>query len=243
MSLQIDDVERAEADGPRALARGRGLAPLALHAAEEIPELSEDELVMAAALEVDVLGEVGEVTDDPLVAYFHEVRPVPLLTPKEETMLGKAVARGVQAAARQSSGVNVSEQRNGLVADIERGKWARQRLLYANQRLVIGMARRAFGRGLSVADLIQEGNLGLMRAIDKFDYRRGFRFSTYATWWVRQTMSRAIADQVAAYACLCTCWSRRHESRRRLQSFNRHWGVTRIRARLRARFGPRRKRC
>lgn len=165
-----------------------------LDEAEAIPELTEAELALADALSVEVRGEGGEATDDPIWVYLREVRPVPLLTAKEEAMLGKAIARGLQAEARRDSGQVEAEERERLVADIERGRWGRQRLLQSNQRLVIGLAKRYIGRGLAFADLIQEGNLGLMRAIEKFDYRRGFRFSTYATWWVRQAMSRAIAD-------------------------------------------------
>ena len=161
---------------------------------EEVPELTEAELAMADALAEEVRGEGGEATDDPIWVYLREVRPVPLLNAKEEAMLGKAIARGQQAEARLAASEVEPEERERLVADIERGRWARQRLLQSNQRLVIGLAKRYVGRGLAFADLIQEGNLGLMRAIEKFDYRRGFRFSTYATWWVRQAMSRAIAD-------------------------------------------------
>jgi RNA polymerase primary sigma factor len=161
---------------------------------QEIPELTEAELALADSLAVVVRGEGGEATDDPIWVYLREVRPVPLLTAKEEALLGKAIARGFQAESRLVSARPGSGEHDLLRAESERGRWARQRLLEANQRLVIGLAKRSLGRGLAFADLIQEGNLGLMRAIEKFDYRRGFRFSTYATWWVRQSMSRAIAD-------------------------------------------------
>lgn len=194
VAVHIDNVEREGRDSLAILVPGRYPDSPALHAVAEIPELTEDELALADSLAVEVLGEVGEVTDDPISVYLREVRPMPLLTPKEEAMLGKASARGLQAEARQPSGMASREEGARVVADIGRGRWARQRLLHANQRLVIGMARRFLGHGLPFGDLIQEGNLGLMRAIDKFDYRRGFRFSTYATWWVRQAMSRTIAD-------------------------------------------------
>ncbi|MCL4467258.1 MAG: sigma-70 family RNA polymerase sigma factor [Chloroflexi bacterium] len=161
---------------------------------QEIPELTEAELALADSLSGEVRGEGGDATDDPIWVYLREVRPVPLLTAKEEALLGKAIARGFQAEARLARAMPGTEERGLLLAESERGRWARQRLLEANQRLVIGLAKRNLGRGLAFADLIQEGNLGLMRAIEKFDYRRGFRFSTYATWWVRQSMSRAIAD-------------------------------------------------
>ncbi|MHB1132489.1 MAG: sigma-70 family RNA polymerase sigma factor [Chloroflexota bacterium] len=175
------------------LASGTDTALPARHEAEEIPELTKDELALADSIAVEVLGESGDVTDDPTAVYLREVRPVPLLTPRQEAMLGKASARGLQAEARQPSSMAGQEERALGVVDIERGRWARQRLLRANQRLVISIARGFMSYGLPFGDLIQEGNLGLLRAIEKFDYRRGFRFSTYATWWVRQTMSRAIA--------------------------------------------------
>ena len=167
-----------------------------LEVVEEIPELTAAEEQLADVLAAEeIRGEAGDAADDPIWIYLREVRPVPLLKPAEEAMLGKAVARGRQAEAKLAAGVADPGERAQLEAEVERGRWARHRLLQANQRLVIGLAKRYLGRGLPFADLIQEGNLGLMRAIDKFDYRRGFRFSTYATWWVRQAMSRAIADQ------------------------------------------------
>ncbi|MHB1131590.1 MAG: sigma-70 family RNA polymerase sigma factor [Chloroflexota bacterium] len=159
---------------------------------DEIPALTLAELALADTLSEEVTGDGGETTDDPVWVYLHEVRPVPLLTAKEEAMLGKAIARGFQAEGKTADAAG--DDRAMLLPDVERGRWARNRLLQANQRLVIGLAKRHLGRGLAFADLIQEGNIGLMRAIDKFDYRRGFRFSTYATWWVRQSMNRAIAD-------------------------------------------------
>ncbi|MHB1132652.1 MAG: sigma-70 family RNA polymerase sigma factor [Chloroflexota bacterium] len=158
----------------------------------EIPELTAAELALAETLSVEVRGDGGENTEDPIWVYLREVRPVPLLTAVEEAMLGKAVARGFQAERKRAE--STGEERERLLGEVERGRWARNRLLQSNQRLVIGLAKRHLGRGLAFGDLIQEGNMGLMRAIEKFDYRRGFRFSTYATWWVRQSMNRAIAD-------------------------------------------------
>ncbi|MHB1007205.1 MAG: sigma-70 family RNA polymerase sigma factor [Chloroflexota bacterium] len=163
---------------------------------DEIPELTAGEEQMADRLAAEnIRGEAGDAADDPIWIYLREVRPVPLLRPEEEMMLGKAIARGRQAEGKLVIAGLAPEERGVIMAETERARWARHRLLQANQRLVIGLAKRYLGRGLPFADLIQEGNLGLMRAIDKFDYRRGFRFSTYATWWVRQAMSRAIADQ------------------------------------------------
>lgn len=167
-------------------------------AEDRVPELTVAEMELAKSMaENDHLGDVGDATDDPIWIYLREVRPVPLLTPSEEMMLAKMVARGRQAEKKLATlpEGEETEERRELREQVEQGRWARQRLQQSNQRLVIGLAKRYIGRGLPFADLIQEGNLGLMRAIEKFDYRRGFRFSTYATWWVRQAMSRAIADQ------------------------------------------------
>ncbi|MCL5109412.1 MAG: sigma-70 family RNA polymerase sigma factor [Chloroflexi bacterium] len=176
------------------LAAGRDPELPVRPAVAEVPELTEAELALADSLAPEVLAEAGDATDDPISVYLREVRPIQLLTPQEEAMLGKASALGLQAEARQPSGETSREERALVVAETERGRWARLRLIRANQRLVISMARHFSGRGLPFGDLIQEGNLGLMRAVEKFDYRRGFRFSTYASWWVRQAMSRAIAD-------------------------------------------------
>jgi RNA polymerase primary sigma factor len=109
------------------------------------------------------------VSSDPVRLYFQEMGKVPLLTGVEEVSLARRIERGDAAA--------------------------RQKLIESNLRLVVSIARRHVGRGMPLLDLIQEGNLGLMRAVEKFDYRRGFKFSTYATWWIRQAITRAMADQ------------------------------------------------
>ncbi|MHB1416395.1 MAG: sigma-70 family RNA polymerase sigma factor [Chloroflexota bacterium] len=194
-AVYAEDIELE--DEPRlVVAPISGASVTDVDVADEIPEMTEGELALADTLAAgEIRGDGGDVTDDPVLVYLREVRPVPLLTSQEEAMLAKAVARGQQAQARLAAAKALPiETMARLEVEVQRGVWARQRLLQANQRLVIGIAKRHLGRGLAFADLIQEGNLGLMRAIDKFDYRRGFRFSTYATWWVRQAMSRAIAD-------------------------------------------------
>ncbi|MEK9155923.1 MAG: RNA polymerase sigma factor RpoD [Patescibacteria group bacterium] len=114
-------------------------------------------------------GELGELTDDSVRMYLREIGRIALLTPDEEIKLAKRIERGDVAA--------------------------KKRLAEANLRLVVSLAKKYIGRGLSFLDLIQEGNTGLMRAVEKFDYRKGFKFSTYATWWIRQAITRAIADQ------------------------------------------------
>jgi RNA polymerase primary sigma factor len=133
--------------------------------------------------------------DDTVSLYFREVGHIPLLTAQEEVELAKRMERG-RAAQRWllDDGHNPQEEQ-WLKQEIRAGEAARQRLITANSRLVISMAKKYRGHGVPFLDLIQEGNLGLMRAVEKFDYRRGFKFSTYATWWIRQAITRALPDQ------------------------------------------------
>jgi RNA polymerase primary sigma factor len=162
----------------------------ALQDIELTPELLEEIYTMFVELGIDIVedeasAEHGEAkvdeevprldlsvkspSSDPVRVYFSEMGKVPLLTAVEEVSLARRIER----------------------KDVEAG----QRLITANLRLVVSIARRHTGRGMSLLDLIQEGNLGLMRAVEKFDYRKGFKFSTYATWWIRQAITRALADQ------------------------------------------------
>ena len=135
--------------------------------------------------------------DEALEHYLHEIRQVPLLTAAEEMVLGRAVAEGQVARVRLLAGQPVDVSRTELLKRCQRGDVARARLIEANLRLVVSIAKRYLGYGLPLLDLIQEGNLGLMRAVEKFDYRRGFKFSTYATWWIRQACQRAVSGQSA----------------------------------------------
>jgi RNA polymerase primary sigma factor len=121
---------------------------------------------------------------------------VPLLTTEEEVALARRLEVGLAAQAQIDKGkARDSEHLKELLNHVEDGKDARDHLIKANTRLVVSIAKRYMGRGVHFLDLIQEGNLGLMKAVEKFDYTRGYRFSTYATWWIRQTITRAIADQ------------------------------------------------
>ena len=124
-------------------------------------------------------------------------RAVPLLKVDEEISLAKRIERGKEARLELASlpSRNSSARRAELEALIEDGRQARDHIIKANTRLVVSVAKRYVGHGVPFLDLIQEGNLGLMKAVEKFEYQRGFRFSTYATWWIRQTITRAIADQ------------------------------------------------
>jgi len=143
----------------------------------------------------DVLDLSGISSDDSIGLYLKEMARVPLLTTQEEIKLAKLLERGEAAQRRLSKDGHAPEERRKLERAIDEGRAAREHLIKANTRLVVSIAKKYMGRGVPFLDLIQEGNLGLMKAVEKFDYRRGYRFSTYATWWIRQTITRAIADQ------------------------------------------------
>jgi RNA polymerase primary sigma factor len=138
-----------------------------------------------------------ELTNDPVRMYLREIGRVSLLTAEEEVSLAKAIQRGDKARHRlKLKGSDLTPKgRAKLQAEVREGELARRRLAEANLRLVVSVAKRYIGRGISFLDLIQEGNIGLLRAVEKFDHRKGYKFSTYATWWIRQAISRAIADQ------------------------------------------------
>ena len=152
--------------------------------------------------EVPQLDEIVERTPDLVRQYLREIGKVPLLTAAEEVELARAIEAGL-FAERQLVG-DISPEHEVKATDseldmlVQMGKTAKRRLIEANLRLVVSVAKRCTGRGLPLLDLIQEGNLGLIRAVEKFDYARGFKFSTYATWWIRQAISRALADQSRA---------------------------------------------
>ncbi len=133
--------------------------------------------------------------DDAISLYFKEAGRVPLLTREEEVELAKQMERGLEARQQLSQNGHDRETRKRLERSIERGEEARRHLIQANTRLVVSIAKKHRGHGVPFLDLIQEGNLGLIRAADKFDYRRGTKFSTYATWWIRQSVGRALSEQ------------------------------------------------
>ncbi|WP_406739876.1 RNA polymerase sigma factor [Streptomyces atratus] len=128
--------------------------------------------------------------------YLREIGRIPLLNAADEVELARRVEAGLFAEERLAS---TPDPDTRLAVDLDRlvvmGRMAKRRLIEANLRLVVSVAKRYVGRGLTMLDLVQEGNLGLIRAVEKFDYARGYKFSTYATWWIRQAMSRALADQ------------------------------------------------
>ena len=134
--------------------------------------------------------------DDTIGLYLKEIGKVALLTAEEEVSLAKRMESGKKAQNRLNTGKYQSEDRRwDLENKVYDGILAREHLIRANSRLVISVAKKYIGRGVPFLDLIQEGNIGLIRASNKFDYKRGHKFSTYATWWIRQAVTRAIADQ------------------------------------------------
>jgi RNA polymerase primary sigma factor len=154
---------------------------------ENIPESDADPFVDLTRIS----------SDDTVGLYLKEMSRVPLLSVEEELDLAKRIERG-KHARRELARLNGSasfNKRNDLEGLVGDGVQAREHLIKANTRLVVSIAKRYIGRGVPFLDLIQEGNLGLMKAVEKYEYQRGFRFSTYATWWIRQTITRAIADQ------------------------------------------------
>ena len=166
-------------------------------AAEEIAGMEEEELVDPNTL-------VNSFSiDDPVRMYLKEIGKVALLTPEEEVTLAQAMSAGNEAAEklaelrrRREEGEEVDPNLEAALRKQYRaGETAKQKLAEANLRLVVSIAKRYVGRGMLFLDLIQEGNLGLIKAVEKFDCTKGFKFSTYATWWIRQAITRAIADQ------------------------------------------------
>ena len=156
-------------------------------------ELAEAEKVEPELSLYDYLANID--TDDPVGLYLKEVSYVPLLTATEEVELAQSIEAGRAAREELARGKVSTRRRLELCRVIEDGWQARDHLITANARLVISVAKKYMGRGVQFLDLIQEGNIGLIRATKKFDYRRGYKFSTYATWWIRQAVTRAIADQ------------------------------------------------
>jgi RNA polymerase primary sigma factor len=148
-----------------------------------------------AAARPDRMGEGG--VSDPVRMYLKEIGKVPLLTAAQEVNLAQRIESGLAAATQiaEANGSLSSMDERSLHAGVADGLRAKRQLIEANLRLVVSIAKRYVGRGMLLLDLIQEGNLGLMRAVEKFDYTKGFKFSTYATWWIRQAITRAIADQ------------------------------------------------
>jgi RNA polymerase primary sigma factor len=158
----------------------------------EFPDVLEEEDL---DWDEDVYNLDGIGVDDTVALYLREMARVPLLTNEEEVTLAKGIERGREAEHLLQESGHKTEERVCLEQLVNEGLEARDHLIRANTRLVVSIAKKYIGRNVPFLDLIQEGNLGLMKAVEKFEYQRGYRFSTYATWWIRQTITRAIADQ------------------------------------------------
>ena len=148
---------------------------------------------------------------DSVRAYLKLIGRVRLLTAEEEVDLAKRIEAGMYAAHKLETAAENGEKlptvlRRELTWIMRDGQRAKDHLLEANLRLVVSLAKRYTGRGMAFLDLIQEGNLGLIRSVEKFDYTKGFKFSTYATWWIRQAITRAMADQSRTIRIPCTSW-------------------------------------
>ena len=164
----------------------------------------EDEIEVE---KIDLSVPDGVSIEDPVRMYLKEIGKVPLLSAEEEIELAKnmeagavakekiAILKGREEKATEEELAEIKEEIKNLQKDLDAGDEAKKRLAEANLRLVVSIAKRYVGRGMLFLDLIQEGNLGLIKAVEKFDYRKGYKFSTYATWWIRQAITRAIADQ------------------------------------------------
>lgn len=169
--------------------------PVADPAADAVPEPVADAVahpVVPRRPRADTAGPSADLFRQ----YLREIGRIPLLTAEQEVELARKVEAGLFAEEKLTAFPDLDSQ---LAVDLDcivvQGRMAKRRLIEANLRLVVSVAKRYVGRGLTMLDLVQEGNLGLIRAVEKFDYARGYKFSTYATWWIRQAMSRALADQ------------------------------------------------
>jgi len=167
---------------------------------EMVDELDAEEFAREARSARDEELALKAPTNDPVRMYLKEIGKVPLLTAEQEVILAKAIEEGEAATAELDKMVSGAKKlptiRLRELQRVERqGQLGKKKLIEANLRLVVSIAKRYVGRGMLFLDLIQEGNLGLIRAVEKFDYTKGYKFSTYATWWIRQAITRAIADQ------------------------------------------------
>ena len=189
---QVEDIFASLFDQGIEVGQTREDEPDELHEMEGLEELE--------GLDNDVIEEetfdLSQIEiDDSISLYLKEIGRVPLLTAEEEVSLAKRMEKGRDSRKKLTQGVDDWEERERLLWFVRDGQAGQEHLIKANSRLVVSVAKKYVGRGVPFLDLIQEGNIGLIRAVKKFDYRRGYKFSTYATWWIRQAVTRAIADQ------------------------------------------------
>ena len=204
IDMESDELDRLYEELEKAGIELQGAEVLAAptESEEEFSEDAVEEVTKEELEDTESLAE-GFAIDDPVRMYLKEIGKVDLLTPDEEVELAKKMQAGMEAKEkikeldeRQRNGDQIDEKEyQALRKAIRGGENAKKRLSEANLRLVVSIAKRYVGRGMLFLDLIQEGNLGLLKAVEKFDCTKGFKFSTYATWWIRQAITRAIADQ------------------------------------------------
>ena len=199
----------------------------------------DDEIILDEEDEVEVENidlsvPDGVSVEDPVRMYLKEIGKVPLLSAEEEINLAQRMEAGnvatekiqllkarMEEAEDEAEKAEIQEEIKAMQKDIDLGSDAKKRLAEANLRLVVSIAKRYVGRGMLFLDLIQEGNLGLIKAVEKFDYRKGYKFSTYATWWIRQAITRAIADQARTIHMVETINKLIRVSRQLLQELGR----------------------
>ena len=201
ISMESDELDKLYEDLDKAGVEIKGAEALVvpLDNEEEFSEDAVEEVPKEELEDTESLAE-GFAIDDPVRMYLKEIGKVDLLTPEEEVQLAEKMQAGNEAKARleeiEKNHEKVDEtEMQAIRKAIRGGENAKKRLSEANLRLVVSIAKRYVGRGMLFLDLIQEGNLGLLKAVEKFDCTKGFKFSTYATWWIRQAITRAIADQ------------------------------------------------
>src|SRR5436190_1631318 len=198
--LQREDERRAGRGAPAERLAPEGLAPERRPPVIERPAPNRPGAVVDGETNARHARARTERTEggsfDPVRMYLKEIGKIPLLTAEQEVTLAKRIEAGCYAMERlETLSALSSEECTSLEAVAVDGEMAKKQLTEANLRLVVSIAKRYVGRGMALLDLVQEGNLGLIRAVEKFDYTKGFKFSTYATWWIRQAITRAIADQ------------------------------------------------
>ncbi len=201
---------RVDNDARRDSAEGRSLRSLfldldiaAVNNEDEEPQLQDlralEQEMEEEEEDVTSLNDLENVFDaagDPVRMYLREIGQVALLSGEDEVTLAKAIEKGMKAEVRLADNGSLPDEESATLLElVQQGSKARRKLAEANLRLVVSVAKRYMGRGMSFLDLIQEGNIGLLKAVEKFDYSMGYKFSTYATWWIRQAISRSIADQ------------------------------------------------
>jgi RNA polymerase primary sigma factor len=191
-AFERHDLPQSAVDEVLKLLADEGVEVIETAPDEAEPEVSDPRPAAAEAARRAATGDLVRI-------YLREIGRVPLLTAQDEVELAKAIEAGLFAEEKIQSGFAAGGASSTLLGELSlvsaEGLRAKQRLIEANLRLVVSIAKRYIGRGLVFLDLIQEGNLGLIRAVEKFDYTKGYKFSTYATWWIRQAITRAIADQ------------------------------------------------